>query len=340
MRPTPQCCLTVDCRALRPFVDLEGTYEPETAEILIEATRFIGIQQRWAWWCRPLIMRTSLRAGGTTMLDFYHRIALIRSSRWRAGFRASPAHWSKTCQNATPSIPASLSPKFPPLKSKVLGCLSRSDRDDVSPLSNRGSFCKPLLQPCPLFDRPEARSGCRGALRPDSFRWPRSAGAVRGMQPLAAARISARPLTTPSAVAVPYLPVQMQFAIRCRDRVRKVTHAHKERRGHNMTRAPSRRPWHALLDIDGYLRSQSSWLTNYTKRYRVDLRVGTSITEGTANFLVNRRMNKSQQMRWSRSGANLQLQVRCAVYNGTRGSGFGHRSQPHANQNERSAGAA
>ena len=34
--------------------------------------------------------------------------------------------------------------------------------------------------------------------------------------------------------------------------------------------------------------------------YRADLRVGTSITEGTANFLVNRRMNKSQQMRWSR----------------------------------------
>jgi hypothetical protein len=47
------------------------------------------------------------------------------------------------------------------------------------------------------------------------------------------------------------------------------------------------------------------------------LRVGTSITEGTANFLVNRRMNKSQQMRWSRTGADLLLQVRCAVYNGT-----------------------
>jgi hypothetical protein len=49
------------------------------------------------------------------------------------------------------------------------------------------------------------------------------------------------------------------------------------------------------------------------------------VTEGTANFLVNRRMNKSQQMRWSRRGANLVLQVRCAVYNGTLGSGFGQR---------------
>src|SRR3954466_13860591 len=49
---------------------------------------------------------------------------------------------------------------------------------------------------------------------------------------------------------------------------------------------------------------------------------------GTANFLVNRRMNKSQHMRWSRRGANLLLQVRCAVYNGTLGSGYGQKFYP------------
>ena len=37
-------------------------------------------------------------------------------------------------------------------------------------------------------------------------------------------------------------------------------------------------------------------------------------------------MSKSQQMRWSRDGADLLLQVRCAVYSGTLGAGFGHRS--------------
>jgi hypothetical protein len=58
------------------------------------------------------------------------------------------------------------------------------------------------------------------------------------------------------------------------------------------------------------------------------LRVGTAITEGTANFLVNRRMNKSQQMRWSRRGADLLLQVRCAVYNGTLGAEFGQKFHP------------
>ena len=38
---------------------------------------------------------------------------------------------------------------------------------------------------------------------------------------------------------------------------------------------------------------------NHTERHRAGLWVGTAITEGTANFLMNRRMNKSQQMRWS-----------------------------------------
>jgi len=34
-------------------------------------------------------------------------------------------------------------------------------------------------------------------------------------------------------------------------------------------------------------------------------------------------MNKSQQMRWSRHGADLLLQVRCAALNGKFGPGFG-----------------
>jgi hypothetical protein len=34
-------------------------------------------------------------------------------------------------------------------------------------------------------------------------------------------------------------------------------------------------------------------------------------------------MNKSQQMRWSRRGADLLLQVRCVVLNGKLGPGFG-----------------
>ena len=86
--------------------------------------------------------------------------------------------------------------------------------------------------------------------------------------------------------------------------------------------------------MDRYLRGQSAWLVDYAERHRAGLRVGTSLTEGTANFLVNRRMAKSQRMRWSRRGADRLLQLRCAVCNGALGSGLGHLfkpvpSQPH-----------
>ncbi len=95
-----------------------------------------------------------------------------------------------------------------------------------------------------------------------------------------------------------------------------------------LKREPVRKLKRALRAIDRYLRSQSAWLVNYAERWRAGLRVGTSLTEGTANFLVNRRMAKSQQMRWSRCGADLLLQVRCAVYNGALGSDFGQLFEP------------
>jgi hypothetical protein len=114
-------------------------------------------------------------------------------------------------------------------------------------------------------------------------------------------------------------------AQRSMKRIRKVMHVFKGEHSQGAKGVPSRKLWHALHAIDKYLRGQAAWLVNYAKRYRAGERVGTSITEGTANFLVNRRMNKSQQMRWSRDGADLLLQVRCAVYNGTLGAGFGHR---------------
>ena len=57
-----------------------------------------------------------------------------------------------------------------------------------------------------------------------------------------------------------------------------------------------------LQALNEYLLGQSDWLVDYAERHRAGLRVGTALTEGTANFLVNRRMAKSQQMRWSRRG--------------------------------------
>jgi hypothetical protein len=111
-------------------------------------------------------------------------------------------------------------------------------------------------------------------------------------------------------------------------RIRAVMHHFRGEPGSRKSVAPSRKLSTALHALDGCLTCQSAWLVNHAERHRAGLRVGTAITEGTANFLVNRRMNKSQQMRWSRRGADLLLQVHCAVYNGTLGFDIGQRFYP------------
>jgi hypothetical protein len=124
------------------------------------------------------------------------------------------------------------------------------------------------------------------------------------------------------------------------ERIQKLMQVFKDKRSHRTTGAPPGRLWAALHEVDRYLDCQGDWLVNYAKRHRAGLRIGTLVTEGTANFLVNRRMNKSQQMRWWRRGADLLLQVRCAVYNGLLGSGFGHLFEPVSTPDPQLAKAA
>jgi hypothetical protein len=124
------------------------------------------------------------------------------------------------------------------------------------------------------------------------------------------------------------------------DRIRAVMHHFRGEADGRRSGAPSRKLWTALRALDDYLTGQSDWLVNYAERHRAGQRVGTALTEGTANFLVNRRMAKSQQMRWTRRGADRLLQVRCAIYNGTLGTGFGQRFQAANDQNPSVAIAA
>src|SRR6202042_3695127 len=49
------------------------------------------------------------------------------------------------------------------------------------------------------------------------------------------------------------------------DRIRKVMHVYKDERSQHTRSAPSRRLWHALLDVDRYLRGQSSWLGRWRR---------------------------------------------------------------------------
>jgi hypothetical protein len=78
--------------------------------------------------------------------------------------------------------------------------------------------------------------------------------------------------------------------------------------GERKSIAPSRKLWTALHALDGYLTGQSDWMVNYAERHRAGLRVGTAITEGTANFLVNRRMDKPKSGSW--------LNLRPVIYDG------------------------
>jgi hypothetical protein len=112
------------------------------------------------------------------------------------------------------------------------------------------------------------------------------------------------------------------------DRIRAVMHHFQGEPGTQKSVVPSRKLWTALHALDGYMIGQSAWLVNHAERHRAGLRVETAITEGTANFMVNRRMNKSQRMRWSRRGADFLLQVRCAIYNGMLGFDFGQKFYP------------
>lgn len=71
-----------------------------------------------------------------------------------------------------------------------------------------------------------------------------------------------------------------------------------------------------LFALRKYITGQEAWMIDYARCHRRGERVGTSQTESAANSLVNKRMNKSQQMRWSVAGARSLLNVRAAVING------------------------
>ena len=69
-------------------------------------------------------------------------------------------------------------------------------------------------------------------------------------------------------------------------------------------------------ELRGYIENNGGALIDYGQRYRASKPISTSRAEGTVNHLVNARMNKRRQMRWSPQGAHRVLQVRAAVLDG------------------------
>ena len=69
-------------------------------------------------------------------------------------------------------------------------------------------------------------------------------------------------------------------------------------------------------ELRTYLTLNATALVDYGRRYRAGLRIASSGAESVVNSLVNARMNKRRQMRWSPQGAHRVLPVRAAVMDG------------------------
>lgn len=70
--------------------------------------------------------------------------------------------------------------------------------------------------------------------------------------------------------------------------------------------------------------SNSGFIPNYDDRYHYGETITTAFVESTVNEVVSQRMVKKQQMRWTRRGAHLLLQVRNQTLNNDLRETFGH----------------
>ena len=64
-----------------------------------------------------------------------------------------------------------------------------------------------------------------------------------------------------------------------------------------------------------YILNNQRYMVNYGMRYHSGERISTGFAESAVNQVVSKRFVKKQQMRWSKKGAHLLLQVRVQVFN-------------------------
>jgi DNA-binding transcriptional MocR family regulator len=77
-----------------------------------------------------------------------------------------------------------------------------------------------------------------------------------------------------------------------------------------------------------YLRNNWSDVVDYHRARRSGRRISTAAAESVMNHVINRRMSKKQQMRWSINGAHRLLQTRVALLDNRLEAHF-HARHPH-----------
>ena len=70
-----------------------------------------------------------------------------------------------------------------------------------------------------------------------------------------------------------------------------------------------------VQELDTCIKRNQKIIPNYGDRSRYGERVSTGFAESTINQVVSKRFVKKQQMRWTRRGAHLLLQIRTKVLN-------------------------
>ena len=70
-----------------------------------------------------------------------------------------------------------------------------------------------------------------------------------------------------------------------------------------------------IRDVLSYVLRNSVKPVAYGRRYRKRQSISSAMAESAVNQVINARMCKRQQMRWTPRGAHLLAQVRCAVLN-------------------------
>lgn len=86
--------------------------------------------------------------------------------------------------------------------------------------------------------------------------------------------------------------------------------------GLRVTTNKLRRLYDLITNLRTYLVQNKASIVNYCQRYWSGQPISSSPAESAANGLVNARMNKKRQMRWSPIGAHRGLRVRAAVADG------------------------
>lgn len=71
----------------------------------------------------------------------------------------------------------------------------------------------------------------------------------------------------------------------------------------------------AVKEFQTYIENNVTMITNYGERYRNGEAIATGFVESAVNQIISKRFVKKQQMRWTKHGAHLLLQVRVKVLN-------------------------